>query len=343
VPLVWGLALAERAETSKRTLLLAGGCLGAALVLRVQLGPALLLAAAWACRGRPRERVLPLLIGGLIPVALYGVVDWITWGAPFHSVEVYITANLAGIANGFGVQPPLHYARIEHGVWGVATPLILGTALIGSWRLRGPAAVGAAIFVTFSLVGHKEPRYVYPVLPLLFTLCGVGTADLLQWAREGRNRGLATSLMLMAWITASVSAGTSPFMREAWRSQHLVLRAFEQINRDPAACGVAVHRLTAWPLTGRVRLRRDIGLFNGDPGLVARDAGAFNNILTLVARQPPEYASAGFALVACDGKELRICRYRRDGGCADTQGVPLRALAPPHVVAVLEALGYRQR
>jgi hypothetical protein len=52
----------------------------------------------------------------------------------------------------------------------------------------------AAVFVCFSVLGHKEPRYILPVTPPLLLLAGIGLSVLLK-GRRGALRVAGTAVL----------------------------------------------------------------------------------------------------------------------------------------------------
>ncbi|HLM44625.1 MAG TPA: hypothetical protein VK458_12200 [Myxococcaceae bacterium] len=94
-----------------------------------------------------------------------GVLDWLTWGGPWHSAWSYFHFNIASgsSASQFGRQPGWWYAPIFAGM----APLLL------LWHFarglaRRDVLVGAFVFYlgVVSALGHKEARFLVPLLPL---------------------------------------------------------------------------------------------------------------------------------------------------------------------------------
>jgi hypothetical protein len=336
VLLLAALAVADDAQTPRR-LFWTGVLLGAALVVRVQLGPAIGLAGLLTCRRDMRKRLLPLAAGFALPVALLGALDWLTWGAPFHSVIVYVRTNLA-VAKQFGVNPPMTYFGWETVIWGPAAPLILITAALGAWRAPSVAAVAAVIAATFAVVGHKEPRFLYPALLLLFVLCAIGTGEMAaivaRLVRTPLARRLVPLGFALLWVVASASAGFGAGMRPLWTRVASIQRALDVVNDRPDSCGLGLDR-AHWYVAAVSRMRRDITLY----AAAKTPANAYNYLLRLHGPEKPlaGYLAQGFTLERCypDG----ICLYHRPGRCV-AGSAPLRADTEPRVRAPLSRLGY---
>lgn len=334
--LLAALAIADGAQTPRR-LFWAGLLLGAALVVRVQLSPAIGLAGLLTCGPDIRRRFLPLAAGFALPVATLGVLDWLTWGAPFHSVITYVRTNL-GAAQQFGVAPPITYVHQEAVIWGPTAPLILVTAALGARRAPSVAAVAAVIAFTFTVVGHKEPRYLYPALLLLFVLCAIGTGemaeDVTRHLRNPTARRLVPLGFAILWAVASASVGFGAGMRPFWMRVVSVQRALDIVNNGPDSCGLGLDH-AYWDVAAVSRLRRDITLYPA----AKTPANAYNYLLWLPGPRKPlaSYLAQGFTLEHCypDG----ICLYHRPGPCV-AGSAPLRADTEPHVRAQLSRLGY---
>ncbi len=174
--LVGAVALASvpGAGDSRRGTLLLGACLALAVAIRADLAPAALLIACWAGRLRG-EAWLRLLLGALPVLAVFGLSEWLSWGAPFHSYYTLFEQDLLrGVLAGQGTQPfywlPLDLAAR----WGVAAVLLLGLAALALRRDALWVITAAAIFVVHCCISHKEYRYVYPAVACLD--CAVGGA-----------------------------------------------------------------------------------------------------------------------------------------------------------------------
>lgn len=162
----------------RRRLLLAGLLASLAVFLRYQNGlPAIgLLVLLLVAR---RRDAVPYAIGALLGGLCGGALDWITWGRPFHSLFAYLHYNVVeGKSATYGVAPFSYYAETAWSSTGIALlPIGLGT--LASWR-RAPGLllVIAAFVLAHSLIGHKELRFLMPIVPLLLALAGVGLVNL---------------------------------------------------------------------------------------------------------------------------------------------------------------------
>src|SRR5262249_42714355 len=88
------LAFPGALVSSRPRLPTAGVLLGLALVLRIQLAPALAVAALDAFLIRRKQPCLPLAAGFAASFLASGLLDWITWGAPWQSIWKYLWINI---------------------------------------------------------------------------------------------------------------------------------------------------------------------------------------------------------------------------------------------------------
>jgi hypothetical protein len=155
----------------------AGALLGALPFLRPTNG-LLGLAVVGSLLLEKRFREVGRLLLGAAPVMLAGgLLDYATWGRPFHHLIEYFRFNLMeGGAKGFGTEPFWFY------LWALlaTAPLIaLGLPALLPLARRVPLARASLFTVLASLlvhsgIGHKEIRFLLPIIPLLVALVASG-------------------------------------------------------------------------------------------------------------------------------------------------------------------------
>jgi GPI mannosyltransferase 3 len=195
-------------EPRRRVTIACGVLAGLAFVMRFHLTPVLGvigLIALWRWRGR----AWPAVVAALAVVVAGGALDAYTWNVWFSSITNALRIHSGqGVALIFGTQPAYWYlwtAIVLTG--GLVVAGVLGLVL--SWRTLWPLlAVGASVLLTFSLVGHKETRFVFLLTPIwLVGLAALAAHPerLIGATPSGRPaRGVAMALVA---VFAAVSAG----------------------------------------------------------------------------------------------------------------------------------------
>ncbi|MBS1109135.1 MAG: Mannosyltransferase, partial [Anaeromyxobacteraceae bacterium] len=193
LPLATGAAGTTGGALSRRRWVAAGVALGFAFEFRYQAGVAVAGLLLWVLvHDRDRWRSLATLAAGMAaPIALGLVVD--AWG--YGSFQVvpwrYLAANLLeGKAASFGTSPLPAYLWFLAGLFppfGLA--LLLGLLLFW-WRYPRHLLTWATLpfFVVHSLIGHKEIRFLLPLLPaaaLCVVLLLAAPSPARPWQRWG--------------------------------------------------------------------------------------------------------------------------------------------------------------
>jgi hypothetical protein len=338
--LPWALYLAypDRHEVGTERLFAAGALFGLTFILRFHIAPAIAVAVACVCGLRGR-RWLPLLVGASIPVLAGGLLDSLTWQYPFQSIWLNIWVNLyEGISNRFAVPPWYYVLGFLGFYWGGAFAFIISLALLGGRRLPLLLGVAAAIVITHSLIGHKDYRFIYPALPLIATLAGIGSVEVLaalwDWVRPSFSHGCGMLLVMGLWSCVSVSLLASvPF-------QYLLLHfsgeiaAFRTLSRDSGVCGIGLYGLNFYQTPGYSYLRAGIELY--ELHSVNELLADQNKLNAIIAKNSVPVSEQSFSKWGCfdNGYEIGtnqlggirtfrrikaaepVCIWRRQGECA---------------------------
>jgi GPI mannosyltransferase 3 len=315
---------------SRRRLLAGGGLLGLVFLLRIQLAPALLVVALWTNWRIIYQRVSPLLAGAAAVLALAGVLDTVTLGAPLVSVWRYVVYNVYyGASSTFGVEAWDFYLLGELGVWGSAAATLLPLAALGARRMPLLLAAAVIILATHSLFAHKEYRFIYPAVVLVMTSAGIGLAQMASWGeawlRDRGNRGCAATLVgtavaLWWWFVVSLAVWTGPALAEYRYRGHDQLAAVSFVAHSPALCGLGLYGDDGqdWvDYGGYSYLHRSVPEYwPKNEAELARFAAGFDTLL--YTKTPPE--GSAFILQRCFGK---VCVARRSTGCASLPMMPM--------------------
>ena len=172
-----------------------GILLGVAAFLRYLYLPALGILWLAVAIAMPARWALRSIGGGLLAIAAYGLLDFLTWGRPFNSIYMHMLWNLnpsEGFHSGGGeIFYPQRLLFISAGC------LVL---TILAW-LRQPRLhlllmlMYLAILLPHMLTVHKEFRYVAPLFFLWIPAAGWLISDWgrrarLRWCRHDLARGL---------------------------------------------------------------------------------------------------------------------------------------------------------
>ena len=298
----------DQKPESKWRLLLIGVLLGLTVCLRMQFGPAVFVAGLWILSRDWKVRFLPISLGILSVVLIFGIVDDITWSRPFYSYYAYSRENIVHHrAAGFGVLP-WHYFLSALFVHTGPLPIF---ALISVRRSPILGWTCLAVLFPHLLIGHKEFRFIYPVLPLLLTLAAVGLIDFLQFLERKTKwhpSPQARLLTAAGFVLACSLALASQYPR--WDKARGGLRAFSHLSEDSQACGVAVFKIHWWDTGGYTYLHRPIPIFVfSNISDAASVAPTFNR---MVAPESTAMPMQGYSHSNCNNG---ICVYQREGSC----------------------------
>jgi len=328
-------ALPLTTQPGPRRLMLAGALFGLAFALRMQLGPALLVAAIFACGRTPRSWGA-LILGGAAVVLAAGVLDWITLGTPFRSIWLNVWLNIAkGVSSDYGTLPASYFLVAPILFWGILPALAVAALfIIGSRRFPALAAVVIAIFLTQSLIGHKEWRFIFPALPLLVTLCAIAVIreiqDIRKWRGAPSPKHLAGGAITI-WAGLSLMVALAPSYRALWTFRRDTVNAFALAARQPGLCAVDLVDIL-WVVTpGSAALPAAIPIYANRAVDVPHDRAGYNVAISREGATLPGYRRMGcFGGTAnLVGKRENACVWTREGGCMSGVAKPPALNWPP--------------
>lgn len=323
-PVVWGLALVVPKEATRRHLVLGASLLGLAVLLRLQCG-VFAVGILGILAVQRRFRALGEVLGVLVVWAfLFGLLDRLTWhdapnaklGGWFHSALKYWEFNVTqqGAAR-WGTSPFGFYGDV---LWRTMPPVVLVLVvllLLGAKKAWPAFVLALGFYLLHSATGHKEIRFLVPMVPLAFVVAGVGASQL-----QGRARAVALVALVGATGFSLVRAPELTFGdlgAYADRPQSSAWKDFDHVNQllltahaQPELCGLRVDVHHAW-MGGSTYLHRNAPLY--PPGYPA-NSGLFNfAIVNQGSGLPPIQALGGLELV-----KLPV------NGCAPDPGYPWR-------------------
>jgi phosphatidylinositol glycan class B len=167
--------------------------------------------------------LIPLLFAGafvFVPtVALCVLVDSYYYGMkdfPVVTAYNFVCANLAeGLSKYFGTEPPHFYLlAVMPLIFTVAYPASLVAPITyarDALRSKGQppymAVFSGFYFLLFSLIAHKEPRFLLPIVPLIFLMVGYLLAKLTKRSSPR----VRTLLRLYMWLAIAVEVAMTVF------------------------------------------------------------------------------------------------------------------------------------
>ena len=191
------------------------------------------------------RRSLGLCCSLALSVALVGLVDRLTWGHWFHSAIQCFSMNiLKNKAAEWGTAPWSYYLERSMPVLFQISPLMLVLPVLG-WR-RAPAVALATVFfaVAHSAIGHKEERFIWPALPLLFLLSAHGLQDVFSRLANSSSKEARALIELIPPLVALTFAPGVPlrYLRITWNHEpsRSSSEALVKVGRFRDLMGVAV-------------------------------------------------------------------------------------------------------
>jgi hypothetical protein len=297
----------SRDDVRPRRGLWGGAALGLAFVARYGSLPAVVIAALWLALRR-RWRTLAWAGLGLVLVLLgLGVLDWVNWGRPWHSVQEWFRFNVLtdAAAQMFGTEPAGYYWPF---LW-TETPLWVWPALLlGVAFLRPPVGIAgtmaAALLLALLRTPHKEERFLYPVLVLLVLEAAPGLGALLE-----RLPKLAPRLVLALGVLTATLLGAPPTVD--LRGDQF--RALVKSARPPETTGLLIVNEGLWGAGGFFYVGKPIPWLTCDfpydrNFVVAVRDRRFNRAITFEGRALYELQAAGFRVVGREGRETLLAR-----------------------------------
>jgi len=178
-----------------------------------------------------RTSAWPFAVNCVAALLLVGFIDYCTWGHWFHSSIEYVRANVVeDVASSFGVSPWYQYAIWSFDSLIDSTFVIIPFACIGAW-LRPRLAFAMLVFVVaHSLIGHKEPRFLWPMIPVVFVLVAVGVEKIAETVPAKRKKLLAIGLALTLFASVKFQWDATDWHMGRTESSALALAEVREID-----------------------------------------------------------------------------------------------------------------
>jgi phosphatidylinositol glycan class B len=304
-----GLYLGTDAEgpQEKTRLFLASLFCGVAMSLRIQLAPAVAFMALYFCRSNWKRKISIVIAGLICPVILFGAVDAATWQYPFQSFIRYFWVNLVeGKSTVYGSAPWYWYLTILSAHMSLLLLFVL--AGIRSSPLLGTIAL--IVLISHSALAHKEIRFIYPIVPLLVVLAGLGAIEIAnEFDMFAQSLFWSRMIIVAALILFALASGLLASRFEYGYNSGSV-EAFDQLSSDPTVCGVGLYGVPWFRSGGYVHLHHNVPIV-----LISEDrelnieASTFNVVIVDATLPAP---GIPFDLRTCWNG---ACVYHRTGSC----------------------------
>jgi hypothetical protein len=266
VLLAFGLLTTSRRDSAACA---AGAAIAAATAMRFSEEIFLLPAVLQLCAAGRWRGVMMLALGfGAVATAALGAIDILYWGEPFFSVRHIVDITLVHRLSTRGFQPWYEYVRTIPSWTNIAVAALVVYTTIAR-RLWTLGIWTWSPVVVLSLLPHKEPRYLVPILPYFSMIAAMGLWQTIVWLRQStgstdpqRRQRMALPLVM---VVAAILV-TEPMDYVLPRTDEGITIA-RHIALNGPADGVLAE--SAWNIGGRIYLPRATPLIDIDFALLS--------------------------------------------------------------------------
>lgn len=287
-----------------------------ALTMRIQFAPAVAVLLLGTAKFEFKERWSFIACGAALPLTVFGMSDWSSWGYPFHSYIQSVKINLLdGKASSFGTQPWYWFVKRYAEIWAGAAPVILALALYRARNFQLWIGVALAILISHSLIPHKESRFVFAASVCLVLVAAFASADIVNWIdslRGNQSNRLAYSVAVI-WAAVSLCLAASPGYSYLWFKNRNLISASFWLSRQPDLCGLMIRDFSWGQMGGYAYLHRLIPIYEEDAETKGETGAAYNYILSPITHLR---TGSDFVPVECFGEDSNAaCLLKRAGKC----------------------------
>lgn len=262
-------ALAYAVAKVGRKPILFGLLLALCVVIRFQLLPVVAFMALFICFAWTKKELIRAGLAFVGVGLLAGYVDYLTWGYWFISYyNNFLFNGIYGVSNLFGQRSYFYYPAAltigSVGIFAIAGLLSL-TVLKRVWL---PLICASIILVFYSIVPHKEYRYVFAAIPLLLII----TSALIFHVRSERipasRRDLFYGAVLVGFVCLSAAGlyNRLPYQNKVYGLNPLYiaqddLKAYMFLAREQNLVAI-MNSYNPWGRTGGYYyLHRDVPIY----------------------------------------------------------------------------------
>lgn len=221
---------------------LCGCLLGMAVVARFFSAVFLIVPALYYFIGlfRRKKSFLFFLLGGLLPLLVLGVSDWLTWGTAFHSAIEYFRYNIIEWGNvQHGISPWWQYFKWVGQRLNWALVVFAPLFVAGLWRTRLLVFAYGTAMLVLCLIAHKEERFFLPLWPLVIVTFTSGFAVLNGFLKSDRRWVLASKISAAVLIFLVVNFFSYKGVKKLpfhWLENYFAAQSFVGSIPDSSGC-----------------------------------------------------------------------------------------------------------
>jgi phosphatidylinositol glycan class B len=316
-PCLVGATLLVLEPTNSRRVFAAGMLAALACFLRFQNGIIALGLLLVLLMPRRFALAARYVCGGALIGVAGALLDYLSWGQPFHSLAAYVRFNLSAEAAKYGVAPWWFYAKAIWDTTGIAAIVIAGGLALTA-RRHAALFVSIAVYVLLHMcIPHKELRFMMPVVPLALALAAAGLADVgdvldartIKIVFPVAIAVVAGAMLHRADGLKGTDLGDEPIgERSTWHFQEGYNRLLWRAGERADLCGVSLGGVYPVWTGGYSYLHRNVPILM-EPPYQRGALYAFNYVIAPPhLHVPPDF-------VEVDGQDdVRL--LRRDGPCS---------------------------
>lgn len=311
----------------------AAGALGALLVaVRFQYAPAaalILLAGFWRGDGKAKTAMLG---GALFMTAAVGILEWLSWGAPFYSYYFNTRMNLIVGAGRAGESSVLHMpVWLLHAGAGLILTALYGAAQ--NFRRRGfVVLLILSVLIPHIMQNHREYRFIFALIPLwLMVSADTISVFAAKLKRPGAALGVAAAAFSLVSIAGVFNAIPwqqyiyTGFSRETGRvnfisGQDPMFALYRRLGADSEVRGVADFTRPYFNTGGYYYLHHPVPFYDGHSWGVIADGDISAHVSHIITN---ETVNAGGEVSAVRGRDGQIVQILQ----TDDGAVPLPVFA----------------
>lgn len=200
-------------KTTKKALLesiFAGFCIGFSYMLKFPVAIIAIPIVIWLLIHKKGFYLLCFSGTAILMLLIQGVIDIFTWGSFLHSTIVFVNYNIiSGQSAKHGSFPFFSYIPLIAARFMAFSPFFLLFIILGIQKKKKIVyLLGTALFflIVFSLISHKEYRFVFPIIPYLVMIASKGVIKFPKFIKkEQLKTGVYTGIIIITLTCSTVT------------------------------------------------------------------------------------------------------------------------------------------